>query len=126
MTSKGAEETAQQRKARLNALPMAERDAMFAERNRTRAARAARQQARNRSLLGEGIDNLVVVTPHDPWPILSALWPLLRPSCPFAVFFPSLEPLSEAKVELLNRGQATWVTLTETWSRAYQVKGGVM
>ena len=78
----------------------------------------AEQQQR---LLFSGADSCLVAMRGDPLPALLAAARFLRPGAPFAAFCTEMPPLSAAAASLRAAGIAVNVSLSETWTREYQV-----
>ncbi|KAK4320365.1 hypothetical protein Pmani_008780 [Petrolisthes manimaculis] len=72
------------------------------------------------SVLGSGVDGLVVACRQHPIAITTELLHFLKPGFPFVVFSPFKEPLMELYNEMKSIG-GTNIRLSETWLRHYQV-----
>lgn len=92
-----------------------------------RQARFARKLCRQtpleavRQLRSVKVDSIIFVAKYDPTETLLALWPYLKPSCPFVVYCEFMEPLTECFRALQQQELAINVRLSDTWMREYQV-----
>eukprot|EP00048_Salpingoeca_helianthica_P018635 m.242661 g.242661 ORF g.242661 m.242661 type:complete len:491 (-) comp25987_c0_seq1:36-1508(-) len=85
-------------------------------------ARQARRELRERTkalLMEANFDSLLIATRFHPWELLEGLMPLLRPSAAFAIYSPTIEPLTDCFSRL--RGTAVNLQITENFLREYQV-----
>ncbi len=71
--------------------------------------------------LTRGAHCLIVATFHSPAEAVLPLLPYLRPSSPFVVYCPYVEPLARLQSHLIATRQAVGVQVTETWYRPLQV-----
>ena len=97
----------------------AERPARTPNPHVIRPFRATPAQAQ--ALLLSGADSCLIAVRGDPQPALLAAARFLKPGAPFVAFCPEASPLSAAATALRGAGLIINVSLSETWTREYQV-----
>jgi len=119
--AKAAEAVAAQAAAGSAAAEAAEPAKVFRKRDRAPDRRWGLTPGQIKAKMGDGCGTLLIASRFAPAPLLLNLLPLLKPSSPFAVFSPSLQPLAECMEWLQGDRCACQLELCDVYTRPHQV-----